>query len=55
MAYAEQTSTPLYRDERFLRIINQVVVVALVAVVLVFSIQQHGDGPAHAKRGADQL
>ncbi len=36
MAYAEQTSTPLYRDERFLRIINQVVVVALVAGVLIF-------------------
>jgi len=36
MAYAEQTSTPLYRDERFLRFINQVVVVALVAGVLFF-------------------
>ncbi len=36
MAYAEQTSTPLYRDERFLRIINQVVVVALVAGFMFF-------------------
>ena len=36
MAFAEKASTPLYRDERFLRIINQIVVVALVAAVLLF-------------------
>ena len=36
MAYAEHMRTPLYRDERFLRIANQVVVVALVAGILLF-------------------
>ena len=36
MAYAQQQTTPLYRDERFLRIINQVVVVGLVAGLMFF-------------------